>query len=86
MNLDNYQQGFVNFNQPKNSILVLTAVAGSGKSTTLASKISKLMLSGVKPEQIIALTFTNASARDLKSKIRKSVSTDILPHCSTIHS
>jgi len=52
--------------------LVLSG-AGSGKTLTIASKIDYLIKNGIKKEEILILSFTNASVEDLKKKINYSL-------------
>ena len=53
--------------------LFIEAGAGAGKSTTMVSKIVQNILSGVLPEKIVAITFTNKSAEDLLIRVTKEV-------------
>lgn len=50
---------------------VIFASSGSGKSTCLVSRTEELVLSGVPQSEILLITFTNASATDLKKKLKK---------------
>ena len=54
----------------KNRLLVLSC-AGSGKTTTITYRIAKLWKKGVKPEEILALTFSNKAAQEMKHKVCK---------------
>ena len=47
----------------------LKASAGSGKTFNLAARFLSLVLMGARTSQIIAITFTNKSAADMKEKI-----------------
>lgn len=85
MEFDKYQTEFINFKHANNTVLIQDSLAGSGKSSSLAKRIAVNIENGVNPKSIIAITFTNMASRDLKSKIRNFVKSNILPHCSTIH-
>lgn len=53
----------------KDGSCMVIAAAGSGKSTTLLERISNMIESGVNQEDILAISFTNASATELKNKL-----------------
>jgi len=49
--------------------LLIIAGAGSGKTLTVASKVAYLIEKGVKPENILALTFNEKAAEELKNRV-----------------
>lgn len=73
---------------PKNGVLIVRAGAGSGKTHVITSRIAYLISKyNVLPNQILALTFTNKAAKEMKERISNLLgSNNQLPQVGTFHS
>ena len=65
--------------------IVCLAGAGSGKTFTMLNRISRLIDEGTDPQSILALTFTRASALDMKSRYILNHKNSICPEFKTFH-
>jgi DNA helicase-2/ATP-dependent DNA helicase PcrA len=65
--------------------LLILAGAGSGKTRVITRRVAHLLHTGVKPYQILAITFTNKAAGEMRQRVQA-----MLPECkvwiSTFHS
>ena len=71
----------------KDGPLLVLAGAGSGKTTVLIARVAKLIESGVRPWNILTITFTNKAADELKNRLITKLGTDAAEvFASTFHS
>ena len=55
---------------PANTV-VIEACAGSGKTWLLVSRIVRLLLDGVRPSEILAITFTRKAAQEMQARLHQ---------------
>lgn len=66
--------------------ILCMAGAGTGKTSTMLERISHLVDTSVSPSSILALTFTNAAAFEMKERYKKQHPTGLIPEFRTFHS
>lgn len=76
--------------------LLILAGAGAGKTKTVTQRILHLIHKGVSPDQILAITFTNKAAKEMRERVYHAISTSTelnlpieeggRPFVSTFHS
>lgn len=73
---------------PHKGVLLVTAGAGSGKTRVITARMANLIMNhDVRAHEIIALTFTNKAAKEMKERISRYVGNDSpLPYVGTFHS
>ena len=74
-----------------NGPLLIVAGAGAGKTKTITHRILNLIKNGVAPDKILAVTFTNKAAKEMRERIdlaTKDITGEIIskPFVSTFHS
>lgn len=83
MSLDKYQEEVVSSTADR---ILCLAGAGAGKSYTMLARIDKLVNDGVLPINILALTFTNAAAAEMRERYENSHPGALTPEFRTFHS
>lgn len=75
----------------KKGAILIVAGAGAGKTKTITHRIVNLIKNGVAPEKILAVTFTNKAAKEMRERIvaeikKSATGQDTIPFVSTFHS
>jgi DNA helicase-2/ATP-dependent DNA helicase PcrA len=65
---------------------LIIASAGTGKTSTIVGRIAHLLNSGIKPEEILLLTFTNKASIEMKSRVAKFFNSAERIEAGTFHS
>lgn len=70
----------------KDGAYLVSAVPGSGKTTCVTHRVAELIRSGVHPENILAVTFTNKAAKEMRDRVGLLLNVPGRPTLSTFHS
>ncbi len=66
--------------------ILILAGAGAGKTRTIAERIRHLVRKGIAPSAILAITFTNKAAKEMRERIDRGLPGNLRPFVSTFHS
>ena len=58
--------------------VVVTAGAGSGKTRTLVARYVSLLADGLQPEKVVAITFTEKAANEMRARVRSAIRTQVV--------
>ncbi len=66
--------------------VLVFAGAGTGKTRVITYRIAYMISKGIPPENILAVTFTNKSAKEMKERVGELIRSKKQPYISTFHS
>jgi DNA helicase-2/ATP-dependent DNA helicase PcrA len=69
MPLSNLNENQLSSATAKMGYNLVIASAGTGKTSTIVGRIAHLLTSGIKPEEILLLTFTNKASLEMKARV-----------------
>ena len=86
--LDNLNERQIEAVKTTRGPLLVLAGAGSGKTKVLTSRIAYLVQNGVRPREILAVTFTNKAAKEMKERLSSILGEEIVKYMwvGTFHS
>ncbi len=71
MPLSNLNEDQLNAATCNKGFNLIIASAGTGKTSTIVGRIANLINNGIKPEEILLLTFTNKAAAEMVARVAK---------------